>query len=421
MIKVCDAIMGSGKSSAAASYMNAYPEKKFIYITPYLKQANEITDRCKGRDFVQPIDTDGKFDYSKLKHTRSLIAQGKNIITTHAAFRSYTDEMLEQIQDYHYELIVDEAVDVFVEADGFNEGDVEALREGNYIEEDGDLYAYTGKEYRGKCMSDLFDMIKCNNLVTVKRSERGEELCYYWALPRKLLDAFENVIVLTYLFETSDMWAYFKMNDIEYVNIGVRKYENGVYSFNSEPDYIPEYVKNLNSLITVFENRKMNAIGNRANALSSNWLKDKKHEHERDILRKNQYNFIRNYCKAKGDRVMWSTYCKVEHKLKGRGYADQFVVFNQKSSNNYRSCDVLSYLVNVYEQPEKVRFYSQNGLEYNSDGHALSVMLQWIWRSAIRDQKPITIYIPSRRMRTLLKDWIEEVSAMSQKDLHAGD
>ena len=35
-------------------------------------------------------------------------------------------------------------------------------------------------------------------------------------------------------------------------------------------------------------------------------------------------------------------------------------------------------------------------------------MLQFIWRSAIRDGKEIWIYIPSIRMRTLLKKWIKE-------------
>lgn len=411
IVKVCDAIMGSGKSSAAATYMNAYPEKKFIYITPYLTETDSIRRKCAGRDFIQPLNTESEFDYSKLKHTRALIAQGKNIITTHAAFRSYTDEMLEQIREYHYELIVDEAVDVFNEAKGFNEGDVEALYEGNYIEEDGEYYKYTGKKYRGKCMSDLFDMIRCNNLVTVKRSDRGEELYYYWALPQKLIEAFDNVIVLTYMFETSDMYAYFKINDIEYTYIGVKKYGEH-YSFNDEPDYIPEYVNDLKQLITVFENRKLNAVGDRSNALSSNWLKSEDHESERKTIKNNQYNYIHNYMKAKGDKVMWSTYSKVRNKLKGIGYSDSFVVYNQKSSNEYVDCNVLSYLVNVYEKPEKVRFYKQNGLKYNNDGHALSVMLQWIWRSAIRKEvpEPITIYVPSRRMRTLLKNWINEVS-----------
>lgn len=42
MIKVCDAIMGSGKSSAAITYMNEHPDDKFIYITPYLNEVKRI-------------------------------------------------------------------------------------------------------------------------------------------------------------------------------------------------------------------------------------------------------------------------------------------------------------------------------------------------------------------------------------------
>ena len=33
MVRVCDAIMGTGKSSAAITYMNEHPEKRFIYVT----------------------------------------------------------------------------------------------------------------------------------------------------------------------------------------------------------------------------------------------------------------------------------------------------------------------------------------------------------------------------------------------------
>ena len=37
-------------------------------------------------------------------------------------------------------------------------------------------------------------------------------------------------------------------------------------------------------------------------------------------------------------------------------------------------------------------------------------MLQFIWRSAIRDGKEIWVYIPSIRMRNLLKQWIKQNS-----------
>ena len=40
--------------------------------------------------------------------------------------------------------------------------------------------------------------------------------------------------------------------------------------------------------------------------------------------------------------------------------------------------------------------------------YALSYLIQWLFRSAIRDDKPINIYIPSRRMRELLISWLNE-------------
>ena len=41
-------------------------------------------------------------------------------------------------------------------------------------------------------------------------------------------------------------------------------------------------------------------------------------------------------------------------------------------------------------------------------------MLQFIWRSAIRDGEEIWIYIPSIRMRRLLYEWIEEQNNLNE-------
>lgn len=40
-------------------------------------------------------------------------------------------------------------------------------------------------------------------------------------------------------------------------------------------------------------------------------------------------------------------------------------------------------------------------------GDITADMLQWMWRSQIRNGKPIDIYIPSERMRELLNNWIQ--------------
>ena len=43
----------------------------------------------------------------------------------------------------------------------------------------------------------------------------------------------------------------------------------------------------------------------------------------------------------------------------------------------------------------------------DEDGYALSEMIQFIWRSAIRNNEPIYCYIPSKRMRDLLQGYID--------------
>ena len=40
-------------------------------------------------------------------------------------------------------------------------------------------------------------------------------------------------------------------------------------------------------------------------------------------------------------------------------------------------------------------------------------MLQFIWRSAIRDGNQITLYIPSDRMRWIFEEWLVDVSGIS--------
>ena len=107
---------------------------------------------------------------------------------------------------------------------------------------------------------------------------------------------------------------------------------------------------------------------------------------------------------------MWSSFKKAFQKLKGKGYTKQFTECNLRATNEYRHKTRLAYCVNLFLNVGEKMYYRSHGVEIDEDLYALSNMIQWIWRSAIRDGKPITVYIPSRRMRTLLIDWINEVS-----------
>jgi hypothetical protein len=53
-------------------------------------------------------------------------------------------------------------------------------------------------------------------------------------------------------------------------------------------------------------------------------------------------------------------------------------------------------------------FFESNGIPVDSDMYALSSLIQWVWRSAIREGNPITLYVPSSRMRGLLIKWLND-------------
>ena len=56
--------------------------------------------------------------------------------------------------------------------------------------------------------------------------------------------------------------------------------------------------------------------------------------------------------------------------------------------------------------PVIYQWFKEKGITIDENEYALGEMTQWIWRSAIRDNGNIEIYIPSNRMRELLVNWL---------------
>lgn len=141
---------------------------------------------------------------------------------------------------------------------------------------------------------------------------------------------------------------------------------------------------------------------------------DKRNKNAQNRLKRNAYNFLYNRCRSPAGLAQWTIYKpqeKSEHKrnpeptLLGK-YATSFVPCNARATNEHIDRKHLAYLINRFEHPVIWRWFDKQGIKLNQEAIALSELLQWIWRSAIRDGKPITLYIPSKRMRTLLTDFL---------------
>ena len=405
MVNVCDAIMGNGKSQSAITYMNEHKDQRFIYITPYLEEAARIKNGCPQLDFVEPTDKLKQFGFTKIMHTAALIKDGKNIATTHQSFKNYTPAMLDDVKRWGYTLIIDESVEILESAD-ISAADIQILISGGYLREDGEVIRATGKPYDGELFKDVLNLISIRDIVRVQ----GNGYLYYWLLPPRLITAFKDVFVLTYLFESQSIHHFLEIYQIPYRYIGIEKINTGTgFRFSDNPRcYIPGYVKELRNMIHILDRKSLNEIGESRYALSMNWYQNGKNV---DRLKKNVTNCIRNVWKdVPAEKKMWGVFKGDFQKLKGKGYTKAYVVFNARATNEFRGKDHLIYLANIFMNPNDAQFYREHGVEVDDEMYALSIMVQWIWRSAIRDGKPVYIYIPSKRMRTILRNWIEETS-----------
>ena len=393
--------MGSGKSQSAIAFMNEHPDRRFIYITPYLEEAARIRSSCPRLRFAEPSDKIEKYQFKKSLHTVALIEQGRNITTTHQAFRGYMPETLEKIREQGYSLIIDENVEI-LEQFNIHPDDVQLAVDAGYVTEDNGVYAATDVAYNGVALRDLICTLRSRELIRIEDSSNS---FFYWALPPELITSFEEVYILTYLFPGQSIHHLLEIYEIPYEYIGIQRTEDGGYRFGELPGYTPECVHHLRDMLHILENPKLNAIGDDYYAMSKSWFE--RGGPEINQLKNNVYNCYNNiWCDIPADRRMWGTYKGAFSKVKGMGYTKGFVTFNAKATNKYRGRDALAYIANVFMNANERKFYRMHGIEADQDIYALSVMVQWIWRSAIRDGRGVQLYIPSKRMRTILLNWI---------------
>lgn len=406
MVKVCDAVMGSGKTSAAITYINEHPDNRFIFITPYLAEAARVRDSCPDARFVEPNAHLTKYAYSKVRHTEALIRDGRNIATTHQAFRNYNAVMLDDIQEKGYTLILDENMDI-LESIEVGIGDLDSFVKSGKVNEKDGVYSLGDQEYEGGFYEGMFQALETRKMIRLSDDEGG--VLFFWMLPPGLIRAFKEVIVLTYMFEGQSLHHMMELNNIRYEHIGVKHTPDGSYRFTDGEGTIPEYVGRLKDVIHVLDDSKLNEIGRSNWSLSMNWYRqggDRIQE-----LKSCLYSYFRYMHGAvPAQQKLCASFSGYAHRIKGKGYTKSIVPFNLRATNDYRDRTCLAYPVNVFMNAGEKLYYYEHDVNVDEDAYALSTMVQWIWRSAIREGGEIDIYIPSRRMRELLLYWIDNVS-----------
>lgn len=409
-IQVYDAIMGSGKTHDAIERMKTYLKegKRFIYITPFKTEIKRVLDSLNSQEVFTPLDRDdfgpGSFEIdtqlilddgsidlnaeptfrylNKRTQFLKMASQGKNIISTHALFLSLNKSDFSQFKDYI--LILDEVV-MPIEVLNIGAQDIDILKKQDLIviNEETNEVSFIKDDYNDPAFKHVKTLCGRSSVYFL------DKYFFVWVFPIEIFKEFSEVQILTYLFRGSLLFPYFEMYGISFEII-------------SQDESMQ--LEQIGKLLYIYEGRSNNICGR--NSFSKTWVENLKKRNAKKIKDATSYVFNKVF-KTKSNENAFTTFKDSKSKLSGGGYAKGFIPINARASNDYRYKESMAYLGNKYFNPQFISFFREKGIKLDEDLWALSELIQWVWRGCIRDGKEMNLYIPSERMRSLLKKWLE--------------
>ncbi len=420
-ITVVDTIMGAGKTSFIIEYMNRAhfdgmfnsSKRRFIYVTPLLDEVERVKKACPSLRFKDPKPIHGRKYYGLQK----LIDEGENIATTHELFRMITQETREALLSANYTLVIDEVLTCCDFFDGLTKFDQDDLFSAGkvFVEQTTKRLRWNHVEhgsYEGK-FSPIKHLCDNGNLAVYTEGNRSKRVLI-WQFPIEFLECFKEVFVLTYLFQGSPMRSYLEAEGVSFDLKAVSGSRATGYQLIPWLDHNEGEIKSMiRKLVSIYEGRG-NDIGSpngREQPLSSSWFKRADAASMRK-LKGNTVTFFKNHAKTRSAYNSWTTFKDHRQKLKGESYSGKscWIPLNTKATNDFAHKKSMAYLANRFSLPILRNYFADQGIAINDDVFAISEMVQVICRTAIRNNEPVMLYIPSERMRTLFQLWLRTES-----------
>jgi hypothetical protein len=235
-----------------------------------------------------------------------------------------------------------------------------------------------------------------------------------WQFPVRIFEKFKEVYIMTYLFPGQIQKYYFDLYDIDYSYYKIALLEPNHYTLIPHDGSINS---NLKPLINIYEGN-LNDIGKTDSALSWSWYMNCINKPKLKELKNNLKNYFQHIVNVKSREILWTCFkgefvkkindFTIMSQVKGNGYTKGFIAHNARATNKFKGRTCVAYCVNKRMRPIiRNTYFAAKGIKVDENLYSLSEMLQFIWRSAIRDGRKIDLYIPSKRMRKLLIDYLD--------------
>lgn len=435
-VEVVDSLMGNGKTYATLRYIESLvlssSGQRWIFCTEYLEELTKRTAENAEAAHLWRIPTENA-DATKTESLIEILKEPdtKLIGITHALLmkaseNSYVNQLL---KDKGYSLFLDETLELITTYNGILFSDFLLHKRDKRLVVNEDKFGLVqwvddsvddiGQEFTFTRLRN--DCLKGRVFASIIGGTNANESVSLVSMPDEVMFyQFDRVILSTYQFENTFMAAYFVIKGIEWA------YNNTVQLHRSATKHsIGERITMVTKHDKKFDRVK----------LSASWYDEKSRT-------KDDYKLINNTIRNIGD----SAGCKenafklgytvpksalaVQREPKGIhpvGYPHSkclvdvdgnatseldkrnncYIPTNARASNEYAEKDVMVHIFNRYPDPKLTRYLDVYGVRYSAERFALNELLQWVWRSAIRDGKQIQLAILSKRMRELFTTWLK--------------
>ncbi len=467
-ITIADKPCGYGKSTEINRSFNK--SEKYIAVVPYLSEVERFIKGARtDSDFIltQPICNGG----NKSDHCEKLIRAGKSIACTHALFyrlgtlatqstgvarcTEFDSDGKPTIEVDHllngYNLIIDEVVNPFEVDQTVRKVDFDTAYLGLGLateEPDGrivptemwdELYRKGNKTFD----RSLYDKAKSGALYRIS------EKLFVLAIPKELLLKPKSVTIYTYLSEGSVLLQYLQKLQKDHpgsFTLEVQRLDKEVEAAWREdvasaltvlpiPELENQEWTHFAQLNKIKTHRQCSAVGHKLRKFKDRELYGVDPTTVMLTCARGLWHDAATGQKPKAGRLARHT------RLFGRALKEEvynndsetfdevwttsgvsFVPNTTRGTNDHIGCTTAVYLYDQHPNPQLLTFLgmkrNSNEAHRFSDAYALTELVQWLFRSAIRvgglnstgraysPRRSVTLYMPSKRMRNLLLNWL---------------
>ncbi len=413
MIEVLDRVMSAGKTTALLKWLKI--TDKVLFVTPLL---SETEDRIKTARpdllFTSPESecalVGGKWQNSKTEHFLKLLESGRNVATTHSLLKLCDQRHWQQIYNKGYILVLDEELSLIEKFTDKSFEDMEWLIKNNHLLRDpsnGRLTFVDSGEVDGFAYAGVKTLCDKQMLYSASRSGGFVVSC----LPIDIIMCAKRVILLTYLFKGSVLEQFLSLHGVgwkEFDEVNVPRIKPSAFKdlieFVDERHVLPYGKSKLHSRKGI-------------NLTQSGWAKMTPENVKRvsNTIR-NIFNGVdaMNCAFATPKQLVVRQHgtrnalVKPHRYVYKEGKNDLWLYPKCRATNEYAHKTHLVYALDVYPNQSVDAYLTDMGCNVDRDLYALSQLIQWLFRGAIRNGEKIVVGVLAPRMRDLLQRWLND-------------